>query len=226
MLLAPMDTFSVIVTVAMALLFLWILALGLWHPKSGADVLQWRPTRSADLEVQNDIDDVAQMVAAQNALRARHGKTARTQDEVEDQVRAHQRELADYADAYWSGERDRRIATSGGHLGLVVYEQPTCSNCKRLARILSERGIDFERVDYHVEPLPAERIRALLAKCGVRPRDALRLKEPGAAALAGASDDEIVAAMAADPVLLQRPIVERGDRAVLARPAERVLELL
>ena len=57
------------------------------------------------------------------------------------------------------------------------------------------------------------------------PREALRLKEPGAEALVArdASDDEILAAMAADPVLLQRPIVERGDRAVLARPAERVL---
>jgi arsenate reductase len=111
-------------------------------------------------------------------------------------------------------------------MGLVVYEKPTCSNCRRLARILTERGIDFERVDYHVEPLPAERIAALLAKAGVTPRQALRLKEPGAAALATAGDDEILAAMAADPVLLQRPIVERGDRAVLARPAERVLELL
>ena len=221
-----MDTFAVIVTVAMALLFVWILALGLWHPKSGADILQWRPTRSAEVEVQNDIDDVAQMIAAQNALRARHGKTARTQDEVEDQVRVHQRELADYADAYWSGERERRVADAGGDLGLVVYEKPTCSNCRRLARILTERGIDFERVDYHVEPLPLEAIRALLAKCGVSPRDALRLKEPGAAELAGATDEQILAAMAADPVLLQRPIVERGDRAVLARPAERVLELL
>jgi arsenate reductase len=221
-----MDTFSVIVTVSMALLFLWILALGFWHPKSGADILQWRPTRSAEVEAQNDVDDVAQMIAAQNALRERRGKSARTQDEVEAQVRADQRELAEYAETYWEGERDRRIAASGGDLGLVVYEKPTCSNCKRLARILTERGIDFERVDYHVEPLPADRIAALLAKAGVTPRQALRVKEPGAAALAGASDDEIIAAMAADPVLLQRPIVERGDRAVLARPAERVLELL
>jgi arsenate reductase (glutaredoxin) len=221
-----MDTFSVIVTVSMALLILWILALGFFHPKSGADILQWRPTRSPEAEAQNDIDDVAQMIAAQNELRARRGKAARTQDEVEAQVRADQRQLAEYAEAYWEGERDRRIATSQGHMDLVVYEKPTCSNCRRLARILNERGIDFERVDYHIDPLPADRIAALLAKAGVTAREALRTKEPGAAALEGASDEDIIAAMAADPTLLQRPIVERGDRAVLARPAERVLDLL
>lgn len=220
-----MDTFGLIVTIGMALLFLWVLALGIWHPRSGADVLQWRPTRSPELEVQNDLDDVAQMIAAQNALRARHGKTARTQDEVERQVQAQQRELSDYADAYWSDQSARR-AGADDEVALVVYEKAACSNCRRLARILSERGIAFERVDYHVDPLPAERIRELLAKAGVTPRQALRLKEPGAAALADAGDEAILAAMAADPVLLQRPIVERGDRAVLARPAERVLELL
>src|SRR5689334_19561926 len=200
----------------MVLLIVWVIALGIWHPKTGADILDWKPTRSPEVEFSNDTDDVAQMIAAQNELRARHGKADRTTAEVEAQVLRHQRELRDYADAYWSDQR----AGGAGDLGLVVYELPTCSNCRRLARLLTERGIDFERVNYHVEPLPAERIRELLAKAGVRPRDALRLKEPGAAELAAAGDDEaIIAAMAADPVLLQRPIVERGDRAVLARPA-------
>jgi len=221
-----MDTFSVIVTVSMALLVLWILALGFFHPKSGAEILQWRATRSPATEAQNEVDDVAQMIAAQNELRARRGKTARTQDDVEAQVVADRQALAAYADRYWEGERDRRIAAPGGDMGLVVYEKPTCSNCRRLARILTERGIDFDRVDYHVDPLPADRIRELLAKAEITPREALRTKEPGAAALEDASDEQILAAMAADPTLLQRPIVERGDRAVLARPAERVLKLL
>src|SRR3712207_6938930 len=47
-------------------LFRSILALGLWHPKTGADVLQWKPTRSAEVEAQNDIDDIAQMISAQD----------------------------------------------------------------------------------------------------------------------------------------------------------------
>ena len=221
------DTFTLIVTVGMVLLILAILALGLWHPKTGADVLQWKPTRSAEVEAQNDVDDVAQMIAAQNALRARHGKGSRRTEDIEDEVRRHQREMADYADAYWADQRQSRVA-DGDTERLTVYEKPACSNCQRLARILTERGIDFDRVDYHVDPLPEAKIRELMAKAGVGPRYVLREKEPGAQELLArdASDDEIVAAMVADPVLLQRPIVERGDQAVLARPAERVLELL
>jgi arsenate reductase (glutaredoxin) len=218
------DAFTLIVTVGMVALVLWIIALGIWHPRSGADVLQWRPTRSAEVEFQNDIDDVAQMIAAQNALRAKRGAAARTQDEVEAQVRDDQRVLREYADAYWSEQRAARATDED--VRLVVYEKPTCSNCRRLARILDERGIAFDRVDYHVSGLTAPEIVALLRKAGVTARQALREKEPGATALLNASEPEIVAAMAADPALLQRPIVERGDRAVLARPAERVLELL
>ena len=114
--------------------------------------------------------------------------------------------------------------------GLTVYEKPTCSTCRRLFELLTERGVDFERVDYHVEPLPEEKIRSLLEKAGVGPAEVLRVKEPIYASLALAerdvSDDELIALMAEHPELLQRPIVERGDRAVLARPVERALELL
>jgi arsenate reductase len=218
------DTFTLIVSVGMVLLIATILALGLWHPRTGAEVLQWRPTRSPEVEARNDVDDVAQMVAAQNELRRRHGKAARDEEQIEAEVHRHQRELRDFADAYWAEQRASGTSTAR----LTVYEKPVCSNCRRLARLLEERGIDFERVNYHVDPLPEARIRELLGKAGIGPREALRVKEPGAQELLdrGAGDDEIFAAMAADPVLLQRPIVERGDRAVLARPAERVLELL
>src|SRR4051794_35549738 len=139
----------------MVLFFLWIIALGLWHPRTGADVLQWRPTRSADLEAQNEIDDVAQMVAAQNALRERHGKALRTHEEVEARVRRDQQAMAAYADAYWESERDRRVAQAGGDLGLVVYEEPTCSKCQRLARGLTQRGLGLAGHDSPVAPPPA-----------------------------------------------------------------------
>ena len=223
-----MDIFTIIVMVGLAVMFLGILALGIWHPRSGADVLDWKPTRSPEAEAQNEIDDVAQMIAAQNRMRERKGKAARTQDEIEEQVKADQREMADYADSYWAEEREKRVAELNAEGAITVYEKTSCSNCQRLARILSERGIDFDRVDYHIDPLPRARIAELLGKAGIGPRDALRMKEPGAQALIDrdASDDEILAAMEAEPVLLQRPIVERGDRAVLARPAERVLDLL
>jgi arsenate reductase len=113
---------------------------------------------------------------------------------------------------------------------LTVYEKPTCTTCRSLAKLLADRGIDFERVNYHVDPLPEQRIRELLGKAGLRPRDALRTKEPVYAQLGlrerEATDDELFALMAEHPELLQRPIVELGDRAVLARPPERVESLL
>ena len=109
---------------------------------------------------------------------------------------------------------------------LVVYEKPTCTTCRRLVTLLSERGIDFDRVDYFIEPVGEERLRSLLAKAGLRPRDVVRLKEPGAGELPLDDDEATLRALVERPELLQRPIVERGDRAVLARPPENVLELL
>ncbi|MDQ3936889.1 MAG: arsenate reductase [Actinomycetota bacterium] len=113
---------------------------------------------------------------------------------------------------------------------LTVYEKPTCTTCRKLAALLTERGIDFERVNYHVEPLPEEKLRELIRKTGVPARDLLRRKEPAYRELGlggrEAGDDEVVALMAEHPELLERPVVERGERAVLARPPERVLELL
>lgn len=98
--------------------------------------------------------------------------------------------------------------------------------CRDLHSLLVEQGIDFDTVDFHVDPLSQDQIRELLARAGVAPREALRVKEEAARELTEATDDEIVAAMAGNPVLLQRPIVVNGDRAVLARPVERVLEIL
>jgi arsenate reductase (glutaredoxin) len=113
---------------------------------------------------------------------------------------------------------------------LTVYEKPTCTTCRRLGELLQQRGIEFERVDYHIDPLPEEKIRDLLRKAGVGPRDVLRKKEPIYKELRldspDVSDDELIRLMAKHPQLLQRPIVERGERAVLARPPERVVEIL
>jgi arsenate reductase len=114
---------------------------------------------------------------------------------------------------------------------LTIYEKRTCSTCRRLSALLAERGVDAERVQYHVEGIDEATIRELLAKAAIAPRDALRRREPLVAELGlldgdGVGDDELVALMAEHPELLERPIVVRGDRAVLARPVERVLELL
>ena len=111
-----------------------------------------------------------------------------------------------------------------------MYEKRTCTTCRNLAALLEERGVDFDRVDYHVEPLSEPEIRALVGKTGRPARELFREREPVYADLGLAErevdDDEAVALMAEHPQLMQRPVVVRGDRAVLGRPVERVLELL
>jgi len=113
---------------------------------------------------------------------------------------------------------------------LTVYEKRTCTTCKRLHELLTERGVEAETVEYHVEGISEERLRDLLAKGGLRPGDVLRTREPLVAELGLdrglPPDDDLIALMVEHPVLIQRPLVERGDRVVLARPVERVLELL
>jgi arsenate reductase (glutaredoxin) len=112
-------------------------------------------------------------------------------------------------------------------MAIVVYEKRTCTTCRKLADLLTERGIDFEEVEYHVEGLEENEVRGLLAKTGAPAVDLLRMREEGAAELAASGDEDvIVAAMVERPELLQRPVVVNGDRAVLARPIERVLEIL
>jgi hypothetical protein len=69
------------------------LAIGKWYPGSGADVLDWQPTRSYEDEVQNELDDVDQMLEAQNERRRRSGRPEITEDSMRAEVDAHQREL-------------------------------------------------------------------------------------------------------------------------------------
>jgi arsenate reductase (glutaredoxin) len=113
---------------------------------------------------------------------------------------------------------------------LTVYEKPTCSTCRTLAKLLDEQGVEFERVDFHEKPLAEERIRELVQKTGAPARELFRQREPIFSELGlgerEVGDDEAIRLMAEHPTLMQRPVVEHGDRAVLARPVDRALELL
>jgi len=113
---------------------------------------------------------------------------------------------------------------------LAVYEKPTCSTCRNLRALLTERGVAFESIDYHVRGIEEDELRGLLQKLGGSPSEVLRMREPLVKELGldrpEVSDDELIAQMVAHPALLQRPVVVRGHRAVLARPVERALELL
>src|SRR5215207_7247584 len=97
-------------------------------------------------------------------------------------------------------------------------------------KLLRESGIPFEKVNYYVEPLSRKKLSELLRKMNLKPRDLLRKSEPVYKELGLGedkfSDSELIALMVEHPDLIQRPIVERGDRAVLGRPTENVRELL
>lgn len=112
---------------------------------------------------------------------------------------------------------------------ITVYEKPTCTTCRNLFVLLKEEGIDFEKVDYHVLGLGAEEISDILAKTGLSAREVLRKREPVYKELdlgnRDLSEDELVSLMVEHPQLMERPIVIRGDRGVLARPIEKVREL-
>lgn len=96
--------------------------------------------------------------------------------------------------------------------------------------MLKELGVPYQKVNYYLEPLTEKRLRELLKKMKLAPRELLRKNEAAYKELglgtAEFSDDEIIALMIEHPELIQRPIVERGERAVLGRPVENVKELL
>jgi hypothetical protein len=75
------------------LIFGIFLAIGKWHPTSGAEVLDWKPTRSYEDEIELELEDVDQMLEAQNERRRRSGRAELTEEDVQAQVDAHQREM-------------------------------------------------------------------------------------------------------------------------------------
>ena len=112
---------------------------------------------------------------------------------------------------------------------ITVYEKPTCTTCRNLAELLKENGIGYEKVNYYIDPLSEEKLRALLKKANLSPLDVVRKKEPLYKELninENTPSDEIIKLIIENPSLLQRPIVEVGDKAVLARPVEKAIELI
>ena len=81
------DAFTVVFGGLLAFFVITVLLLGLFSKRSARDYLDWKPTRSPDVELQNEIDDVAQMIEAQNELKRRRGAPEITEEEIEARVR-------------------------------------------------------------------------------------------------------------------------------------------
>lgn len=113
---------------------------------------------------------------------------------------------------------------------LTIYQKPTCSTCRQAVQLLKESGVPFTAINYYEQRFTKAQLKALLKKAGLSPRDVLRTKEDLYKELNLAkttlSDDALLDVMIAHPDLIQRPIVEKGDKAWLARPADRVKDLL
>ena len=113
---------------------------------------------------------------------------------------------------------------------IVVYQKPTCTTCRQVYAALKESGVDFEAVDYYTDPIPKAKLKELLRKMGIPARELLRTKEARYKELRlgerDLTEDEIVGLMVEHPDLIQRPIVEKGARAILARPADRLRDIL
>lgn len=113
--------------------------------------------------------------------------------------------------------------------GILVYHNGECSKCRELTEILNSKGVDVNYKFYLYEPLTVEELKALLIKLQLKAEDIIRESEPLFAEKFEGSElneDEWLQAIIDNPVLLQRPIAVYGDKAIIARPPEKLLEIL
>jgi len=113
---------------------------------------------------------------------------------------------------------------------LTLYHNPRCTKSRGALELLQARGLTPDIVLYLETPPDAAQLRDLLGKLGISARQLLRTGEDDYKQLnladAGLSDDQLIAAMAAHPKLIERPILVAGDKAAIGRPPENVLEIL
>jgi arsenate reductase len=113
---------------------------------------------------------------------------------------------------------------------ITIYHKPTCTTCRQAVQLLKDSGTPFTAVNYYERPFTKTQLTTLLKKAGLSPKDVLRTKEDLYHELGLAkkqlTDDELLDLMVKHPDLIQRPIVETGDRAMLARPADSIKKLL
>ncbi len=115
------------------------------------------------------------------------------------------------------------------HMETSVFFNPECDNCQTVRGILEDRGIEADYVRYLEQAPSRSELERVMGLLGIEdPREMMRRKEPvwDELDLDSASREELIEAMVAHPILIQRPIVIRGDKAIIARPGEEVLSIL
>ncbi len=113
---------------------------------------------------------------------------------------------------------------------ITIYQKPTCSTCRETVRLVRESGQPFKLINYYEQRFTKSQLKTLVKKAGLAVRDVLRTKEDLYKSLNLAdrttSDDEVLDLMVTHPDLIQRPFVEKGHQALLARPADTITKLL
>ena len=112
---------------------------------------------------------------------------------------------------------------------VLIYHNPRCSKSREVLGMLRERGVEPEVVDYLKTPPDAATVKTLIRKLGTAPHALLRTKEAAYAESGlntSSNADAVAEAIAAQPILLERPVVVVGNRAAIGRPVEKVLALL
>ena len=112
----------------------------------------------------------------------------------------------------------------------IIYHKPTCSKSRQGVKYLEEKGVDFEIVKYYDNLFTKTKLKSLLKKMNMKPAELLRKKEKAYKELdfknKNYTSAQIIDFMVADPSLIERPIVEKGKKAVVARPTERIDEVV
>ena len=109
----------------------------------------------------------------------------------------------------------------------TIWHNPRCSKSREALAILQGApGVEVEVINYLKHPPSRDELAALYAAAGLTPREGMRKAEDGAKALKNADDDAILDAMVADPILIERPLVETPKGVRLGRPPEKVREIL
>ena len=113
---------------------------------------------------------------------------------------------------------------------ITIYVKPTCTTCRKVLKILRETETDFDSVNYFEEPLNKKTLTNLIKQLGIPPRELLRKNEAIYKELGlskkDLTDSEIIDLMIKHPDLIQRPIVVKDRKVILARPAEEIEKLL
>ena len=111
---------------------------------------------------------------------------------------------------------------------VIIYHNPRCSKSRQTLALIEAAGVTPRIVEYLNTPLNASDIQSICAMLGVTPREMMRTKEDAYIEnnLGDATDRKLIDAMANHPILIERPIVVRGDRAVIGRPPENVHQIL